>query len=112
MTMTEAMACRDHDSIVLGDPPPVSLQALRYFELGQEYEAGGNAPGAVFAYKQSANRGYGPAAKALGDLYFKGAKGVGRDFANTIIWQRRAIELGVEVDLYTRCTSVVKRGER
>jgi TPR repeat protein len=52
---------------------------------------------AVRLYKQAASAGHGPSSKRLGEIYLKGAKGVTRDYAESVRWYDKARQQGMDI---------------
>jgi len=103
----ETSACsRGSEIKLLPDPKPPTAAALKSFDQAQKLEHSGQVRGAIADYRRSAAAGYGPAAKALGDIYDRG-RGVPRDFQESYEWYYRAQELGTWAGLH--CSHVRKQ---
>lgn len=75
-----------------------NLDAAALYEHARSVEAQGNLKAAEPWYLLSAQAGYGPAQKRLGNMY-GGEKNIPRDYVKAIYWQRRARDTGESVDL-------------
>jgi serine/threonine-protein kinase len=67
------------------------------FQQARSLEGEGRYAEAVRLYKQAANAGHGPASKRLGEIYLKGAKGVSRDYAESVRWYAKARQQGMDI---------------
>lgn len=75
----------------VGDPAAL-------YQDGLKEEGNGNIAAAMKSFQASANAGYGPAMKKLGDIYGKGNDVVPRDYAASIKWYNKAKQAGVAID--------------
>ena len=78
--------------------PGQSVDAAALFQQGLGEEGKGNLAAAMKLFKNSANAGYGPAMKKLGDIYGVGNDVAPRDYAASIKWYNRARQAGVALD--------------
>lgn len=69
---------------------PLSGPAASALAKGRSAEDAGQVTDAVRLYRESAQAGSGEAAKRLGDIYWRGARGVERDLAESLRWYRVA----------------------
>jgi TolA protein len=67
------------------------------FQQAKTLEGEGRYAEAVRLYKQAGNGGHGPSSKRLGEIYLKGAKGVSRDYAESVRWYDKARQQGMEI---------------
>ena len=72
-------------------------KAAERFRQGEGFERKGDLKAAMGAYTESAEAGYGPAQKKLGDLYGQGNAFLTRDYQTSLKWYQKAREQGVEV---------------
>jgi FimV-like protein len=72
-------------------------KAAERFSQGEVFERKGDLKAAMDAYTESAEAGYGPAQKKLGDLYGQGNAFLARDYQTSLKWYQKAREQGVEV---------------
>jgi pilus assembly protein FimV len=72
-------------------------RAAERFRQGEALEGKRDLKAAFDAYTESAEAGYGPAQKKLGDLYGQGNAFVTRDYATSLKWYQKARDQGVEV---------------
>ena len=79
-----------------GAPLARSDQIRRYRE-GLGLERRGDDKGALQAFLEAGESGYGPAQRKLGQIYDKGNSAVERDYATALIWYQRAREQGMEI---------------
>ena len=71
--------------------------AARRFQDAQGMERGGNHKGALEAYLASAEAGYGPAQRRLGEIYDRGSPATARDYQQSLRWYEKARAQGVEI---------------
>jgi len=83
--------------------PPVALppgreEAMRRYREGLALERRGDDQGALKAFVESGEAGYGLAQRKLGQIYDKGNSAVQRDYQASLRWYQKAREQGVEID--------------
>jgi len=79
-------------------PPKLSpAQAEASYHWANVLERRGEWAAAMKAYQNSAENGYGPAQKKLGDIYGTGNSSVQRDYETSLRWYQRAREQGIEI---------------
>jgi FimV-like protein len=83
--------------------PPAALpqgreEAIRRYREGQALERKGDDQGALKAFLEAGEAGYGPAQRKLGQIYDKGNTAVQRDYQTSLHWYQKAREQGVEID--------------
>jgi pilus assembly protein FimV len=76
---------------------PGSKDAARRFGIAQSLERKGDHAGALAAYLESGEAGYGPAQVRLGQIYDSGSPATRRDYATSIKWYERARQQGMEL---------------
>jgi len=74
---------------------PQDSKAL--FDQAEKLDRAGQVVQAIPLYKRAAALGSGPAARRLGDIYDRGAVGVGRDYGKALDWYIEARRLGEEI---------------
>jgi FimV-like protein len=79
-------------------PPPGREEAIRRYREGQALERKGDDQGALKAFLEAGEAGYGPAQRKLGQIYDKGNTAVQRDYQTSLRWYQKAREQGVEID--------------
>jgi len=79
-------------------PAPGSVDAVRRYREGLALERNGDDAGALKAFLESGEAGYGLAQRKLGQIYDKGNSAVQRDFQASVRWYQKAREQGVEID--------------
>jgi len=79
-------------------PPPGSVDAARRYREGLALERSGDDAGALKAFLESGEAGYGLAQRKLGQIYDKGNSAVERDFQASVRWYQKAREQGVALD--------------
>jgi FimV-like protein len=79
-------------------PPPGSVDAIRRYREGLALERSGDDAGALKAFLESGEAGYGLAQRKLGQIYDKGNSAVERDFQASVRWYQKAREQGVDID--------------
>lgn len=87
-------------SVAPQKPPPVPAgkeDAARRFQEAQAMERSGNHKGALEAYLVSAEAGYGPAQRRLGEIYDKGSPAAARDYQQSLRWYEKARSQGVDI---------------
>jgi pilus assembly protein FimV len=72
-------------------------RAVERFSQGEALERKHDLKAAFDAYMESAEAGYGPAQKKLGDIYGQGNAFVERDYATSLRWYQKARDQGVEI---------------
>jgi FimV-like protein len=78
-------------------PPGPEAAAGRYRE-GLALERKGDDEGALKAFLESGEAGYGLAQRRLGQIYDKGNAAVQRDYQTALKWYQKAREQGIEID--------------
>ena len=71
--------------------------AIARFRQGKELEWKGDDRGAVLAYEESAQAGYGLAQMRLAELYDRGNTAVKRDYQKALFWYEQARQQGLNV---------------
>lgn len=95
----QVAATRPQDSATGTATAARSLEkAIRRFEEGLSLERQGDDRGALTAFLESGDAGYGLAQRKLGQIYDKGNSAVRRDFQASIYWYQKARAQGVELD--------------
>ena len=79
-------------------PPPGREEAIRRYREGLALERKGDDQGALKAYLDAGEAGYGVAQRKLGQIYDKGNTAVQRDYQTSLHWYQKAREQGVEID--------------
>lgn len=77
---------------------PGQQDAVRRYQEGLALEAKGDDHGALKAFLESGEAGYGLAQRKLGQIYDKGNSAVQRDYQTSLLWYRKARDQGVEID--------------
>ena len=72
--------------------------AMRRYEDGLALEHKGDDQGALRAFLEAGEGGYGLAQRKLGQIYDRGNGAVKRDLQTSIIWYQRARAQGVPID--------------
>lgn len=81
-------------------PAPVPLgqeQAARRYKEGLAMERRGDQKGALAAFLEAGEAGYGLAQRRLGEIYDKGNSATPRDYQTSLKWYQKAREQGVEI---------------
>lgn len=84
-------------------PPALPKAALsrqdqvRRYREGLQLERRGDDKGALQAFLEAGEAGYGLAQRRLGEIYDKGNSAVARDYETALKWYQRAREQGVEI---------------
>jgi len=78
--------------------PPAREQAVRRYQEGLTLERRGDNKGALTAFLEAGEAGYGLAQRRLGQIYDSGNPDVPRDFQASVKWYQKAREQGVEID--------------
>jgi FimV-like protein len=81
-----------------GTQPPGRDEAIRRYREGEALERKGDDHGALKAYLEAGEAGYGLAQRKLGQIYDKGNTAVQRDYQASLKWYQKAREQGVEID--------------
>lgn len=79
-------------------PTPGREEAMRRYREGLALERRGDDQGALKAFVESGEAGYGLAQRKLGQIYDKGNSAVQRDYQASLRWYQKAREQGVEID--------------
>lgn len=82
-------------------PPRVAplgrAEAARRYRAGLALERGGDDKGALQAFLEAGESGYGLAQRRLGEIYDKGNSVVQRDYETALKWYQKAREQGIEI---------------
>lgn len=79
--------------------PPKDLErAIQRYQEGLALERKGDERGALSAFLEAGEGGYGLAQRKLGQIYDKGNSAVKRDLQASIRWYQKAREQGVPID--------------
>ena len=73
-------------------------EAIRRYREGRDLERKGDDEGALKAFLEAGEAGYGLAQRKLGQIYDKGNAAVERDYQASLRWYQKAREQGVEID--------------
>ena len=73
-------------------------EAARRYREGLGLERRGDDQGALAAFLEAGEAGYGLAQRKLGQIYDKGNTAVQRDYQASLKWYQKAREQGVEID--------------
>jgi len=79
-------------------PPKGQEQAMRRYQDGLALERKGDDQGALAAFLEAGEGGYGLAQRKLGQIYDRGNSAVRRDLQTSIIWYQKARAQGVPID--------------
>lgn len=79
-------------------PPKGQEQAMRRYQDGLALERKGDDQGALAAFLESGEGGYGLAQRKLGQIYDKGNSAVRRDLQTSILWYQKARAQGVPIE--------------
>jgi FimV-like protein len=79
-------------------PPMGQEQAMRRYQDGLDLERKGDDQGALKAFLEAGEGGYGLAQRRLGQIYDKGNSAVRRDLQASINWYQKARAQGVPID--------------
>lgn len=79
-------------------PPKGQEQAMRRYQEGLALERKGDEQGALAAFLEAGEGGYGLAQRKLGQIYDKGNSAAKRDLQASILWYQKARAQGVPVD--------------
>lgn len=77
--------------------PPGQEQAARRYREGLAMERRGDHQGALKAFLESGEAGYGLAQRRLGELYDVGSPAVKHDYQSSLKWYQKAREQGVPI---------------
>jgi TPR repeat protein len=77
--------------------PPGQEKAASRYQDGVALERKGDFKGALAAYLEAGEGGYGPALRKLGQIYDKGTPATPRDYQLALHWYQKAREQGVEL---------------
>ena len=78
--------------------PSVRVDAAKLYRDGLALEGRGDDAGALKAFLESGEAGYGLAQRKLGQIYDKGNTAVQRDYQTSLRWYQKAREQGVAID--------------
>lgn len=93
-----AIATPQTPAAVPGVPAKGQEQAMRRYQEGLALERKGDDQGALAAFLEAGEGGYGLAQRKLGQIYDKGNSAVKRDLQASIRWYQKARAQGVPVD--------------
>jgi len=93
-----AVARPEPPAAVPAVPPKGQEQAMRRYQEGLALERKGDDQGALKAFLEPGEGGYGLAQRKLGQIYDKGNSAVKRDLQASILWYQKARAQGVPVD--------------
>ena len=84
-------------------PKPVVVplgqeKAAKRYRDGEALELRGDHAGALTAFLEAGEGGYGPAQRKLGQIYDKGNAAAPRDYQAALRWYQKARDQGVELD--------------
>jgi FimV-like protein len=79
-------------------PAPGLEKAMRRYQEGLALERKGDDHGALAAFLEAGESGYGLAQRKLGQIYDKGSNAVQRDLQASISWYQKARAQGVPID--------------
>jgi len=91
-----ADADREVAELIAGKPAAPAAQ--RRYEEGLALERQGDERGALKAFLDSGEAGYGLAQRKLGQIYDKGNSATQRDLQASILWYQKARVQGVEIE--------------
>lgn len=77
--------------------PLARVDQIRRYREGLGLERRGDDKGALEAFLDAGESGYGPAQRKLGQIYDKGNSAVERDYSTALKWYQRAREQGMEI---------------
>jgi pilus assembly protein FimV len=80
------------------ETPAGRQDAIKRYQDGLALEAKGDDRGALQAFLDAGEAGYGLAQRKLGQIYDKGNSAVQRDYQTSLLWYRKARDQGVEID--------------
>jgi FimV-like protein len=78
--------------------PLTPQAAAERYQVGLDLERKGDFAGALTAFLEAGESGYGPAQKKLGQIYDAGNSHVKRDYQVSLKWYSKARAQGVEID--------------
>lgn len=104
--ITPAEASRQYQTLIAtpapvaepAAPPKGQGQAMRRYQEGLALERKGDDQGALTAFLEAGEGGYGLAQRKLGQIYDKGNSAVKRDLQASILWYQKARAQGVPVE--------------
>ena len=73
-------------------------KAVKRYREGLNLEHQGDDKGALAAFLEAGEAGYGLAQRKLGQIYDKGNSAVTHDYQAALKWYQKAREQGVEID--------------
>jgi FimV-like protein len=79
-------------------PVPGTEKAIRRYQEGLALERKGDDRGALAAFLEAGESGYGLAQRKLGQIYDKGNSAVRRDLQVSILWYQKARAQGVPIE--------------
>jgi FimV-like protein len=79
-------------------PPKGQEQAMQRYQEGLALERKGDDQGALAAFLEAGEGGYGLAQRKLGQIYDKGNSAVRRDLQASILWYQKARAQGVPIE--------------
>jgi FimV-like protein len=82
---------------LLAAKPPRQEQAARRYRDGLAMERRGDQKGALDAFLEAGEAGYGLAQRKLGEIYDKGNSATPRDYQTSLKWYQKAREQGVDI---------------
>jgi FimV-like protein len=77
--------------------PLARVDQIRRYREGLALERRGDDKGALQAFLEAGESGYGPAQRKLGQIYDRGNTAVERDYSTALKWYQRAREQGMEI---------------
>jgi FimV-like protein len=78
-------------------PAPGQEEAARRYREGLAMEHRGDHQGALKAFLEAGEAGYGPAQRRLGEIYDSGSPAVKHDYQASLKWYQKAREQGIEI---------------
>ena len=78
-------------------PAPGQEDAARHYREGLAMERRGDHQGALKAFLEAGEAGYGPAQRRLGEIYDSGSPAVKHDYQASLKWYQKAREQGIEI---------------
>jgi TPR repeat protein len=82
--------------------------AAKRFSLGQGLERKGDHEGALRAYLEAGDAGYGRAQVRLGEIYDAGSPATPRDYETSLMWYERARAQGIKLPKPLQRTTPVR----
>ena len=83
-------------------------KAAKRYRDGEALELRGDHAGALAAFLEAGEGGYGPAQRKLGQIYDKGNAAAARDYQAALHWYQKARDQGVELDKPLQRTTPTK----